>query len=262
MVYDDIMKKKILFSFILVFIIVLSAFAGCIYDEEKTQCILLNNEKEFSLLTDAINASKDGDELLLCKGSYYGGVNVNTSITIRGNNPEDTIIYPSKNRNTVIMINAKDCNINSLTITIDNTSDSSRFIKGIELNENSCNISNMIIRNCTYGIYCKEEAEENTIWNNFLVGNQNGMEFYESHNNIIEKNTIKKNSQFGILFFEKSESNIVQKNKFVENKEAIRLKGFDVSENRITNNVFTKNEENIHECCGTHDNIIFDNDIE
>ena len=253
------MMKKMLIAIILIFIIMLSAFAGCINEDEKTQCILLNKNKEFSSLKDAINASKDGDELFLYKGVYYGGVIVNTSVTIKGKNPDDTIIYPSKNSNTVIMINAEGCNISSLTITIDNNSDISRFIKGVEVNDDSCNISDMIIRNCTYGIYCKEGSKQHLIWNNLLVGNQNGIEFYESNDNNIEKNTIKKNSQFGILFFEKSESNLVKNNLFIENNEAIRLKGFDVSENRITENIFTNNEEHIHECCGTHDNIIFNN---
>jgi parallel beta-helix repeat protein len=230
-------------------------------ENEKTQCILLNNTIEFTSLDEALESAEAGDELILCKGSYVGGIYINTSITLKGNNPKDVILYPSKNESFVLMINAKNCHIKSFTISNNKPEDSSRFIKGIEVNNDNCNISKMIIDKCTYGIYCKEESSNHIITQNQISNNENGIECYHSSNNHILNNTFTDNSQFGLLLFEYSISNTIEGNVFNNNNEGIRLKGFDVKDNIIRNNQFSNNEEAIHECCGAQDNIIVNNEI-
>ena len=246
---------------IIICILLLTPFSGCITNNEKTQCILLNNNVEFSSLKEALESAKDGDELFLCKGSYVGGVYINTSISLKGNSPEDAMIYPSENESFILMINAKNCCLESFTISNKNPQDSSRFIKGIEVNNDNCNISNMIIDKCTYGIYCKEESKNHLITQNDISYNKNGIECYHSNNNHIKNNTFNNNSQFGLLLFEYSISNAVEGNVFNNNNEGIRLKGFDVTNNIIRNNQFSNNEEAIHECCGAQNNIIVNNEI-
>lgn len=249
-------------SIIFFIFIILNLFSGCIENTEKTQCVILNGEQEFTSLRDAVAASTNGDELILCKGSYYGGVYINSSLTIKGVDTQKVTLYASKDRNMILLINAKDCQIESLTLTIENKSDFSRFIKGIEVKEDNCSISNVVIHNCTYGIYCKEQSEKNSIRNNLLANNQNGIELFDSNYNTIKENIIKNNSQFGILLFERAISNEIKDNSFLGNNEGIRLKGDDVQNNRITSNFFENNQEAIHECCGARNNLISNNEIE
>ena len=260
MILDSI-ATKLCIPAILTCIILISSFSGCVTEDEKIQCILLNNDIEFTSLQEALETAKDGDELFLCKGTYVGGVYFNTSVTIIGKSPEDVIVYPSENESFVFMINAKNCHFESFRISNMNPEDSSRFIKGIEINNDNCNISNMIIDTCTYGIYCKEESSNHLIIQNEISKNKNGIECYHSSHNLIKNNTFSDNSQFGLLLFEYSISNTVEGNIFNNNNEGIRLKGFDVTDNLIRNNQFSNNAEAIHECCGAQNNIIINNDM-
>ncbi len=257
----NLIDTKFCIPGILTCIILISSLSGCVTENEKTQCILLNNDTEFTSLQEALETAKDGDELFLCKGTYVGGVYLNTSVTIMGKNPEDVLVHPSENDSFVFMINAKNCHIESFRISNINPEDSSRFIKGIEVNNDNCSISKMIINKCTYGIYCKEESERHIITQNDISNNQNGMECYHSNHNHIKNNTFSDNSQFGLLLFEYSISNTIEGNIFSNNNEGVRLKGFDVMDNIIRNNQFSNNVEAIHECCGAQNNIIISNEI-
>ena len=257
----DLLMKKICILGIFICILLMVSFSGCITTNEKTQIILLNSKIEFSSLKEALQSVKEGDELFFYKGSYVGGEYINTSISLKGINPKNVIIYPSEEQNFILMVNAKNCRIESFTISNKNPEDSSRFIKGIEVNNDNCNISKMIINKCTYGIYCKEESSNHLITQNDISNNKNGIECYHSSNNKIKYNTFTDNSEFGLLLFEYSISNTVENNIFNNNNEGIRLKGFDVTDNIIRNNQFSNNEEAIHECCGAQNNIIVNNEI-
>ncbi len=258
----DSKMSKISIASIIIGIILLASLSGCITENEKTQCVLLNNETEFNSLKQALQSVEDGDEIFLYKGSYVGGVYINASITVNGKSPDDVLIYPSENESFILLVNAKHCYIKSCTISNKNSQDSSRFIKGIEVNNDNCTISNMNINKCTYGIYCKEESKKHFITQNDISNNQNGIECYHSNHNLINNNDIRENSQFGLLLFEYSKSNTIEDNFFNNNKEGIRLKGFDVTNNIIRNNQFSNNNEAIHECCGAKDNTFINNEID
>jgi parallel beta-helix repeat protein len=119
----------------------------------------------------------------------------------------------------------------------------------------SCNnsfIENVIEGNFRYGLGLWYGSNDNKIYNNFIIGNnEDGIITYESHNNQIIFNSIRENNQSGLELTD-SDSNIASGNNFSLNKnDGIKI-SFSSTNNVIHHNNFINNS--LHNAYGSSSN--------
>jgi parallel beta-helix repeat protein len=121
----------------------------------------------YSTIQDAINASSDEDTIFVYKGTYNETLEVNKSISLIGQNKENTIIS-GKHKMDVIAIKASNVSISGFTIQ-------DGLLSGIWIEVSSnCNIFQNNINNNGFGIFARllsnSSIFNNTISNNFDTG--------------------------------------------------------------------------------------------
>jgi len=209
----------------------------------------------FSKIQDAINASSDGDTVFVYNGTYYENIVVNKSITLQGQDDENTVINATIEEDTII-INADNVQISKFNIT-NNFGKCSIYINGNNslINENLCensitlySSSNSFIKNNTIksgGISLflsnNNEIIYNIIYQYFWHSN-----IWGSSDNIIKYNIFDcLNIGTGIFLgtdLYETKNNIISYN-LIKNCDT----GIDIysGKNEITNNDFNSNDKNI-----------------
>jgi parallel beta-helix repeat protein len=291
----EVKRHKVTLSVMLMLIIAI--FSGCLdepKDEQISNIIYVDSlgGKDFTSIQMAINNASEGDTIMVSPGNYSENLHIHKSIILKGS--ENVNIYASKlpgDRDTIVYISADNCtfegfNLENIEIWEDkiaihiNSSGSrivgnkiSEFEYGIYL-ENSANkevvysniyISSNEINNCTSGIYFYANAKENTIENNDIIDNFEGIHFKYCVNNTIKNNYIHSSSQYGMIIERSSDGNKVSRNIVTECITGIRFKG--VNYNEFFLNRFERNEKALYACCGAGSNTIYkntliDNDIQ
>jgi len=207
---------------------------------------------DFQSIQEAINNVANGAMILVKKGVYYGGIVINKSITLLGEERDFTII-DSNGSSDVITVLSNSCTICSFTIRNGGTSYPANC--GIKL----CNVDNNIIFNNTitgnfvgiklgdkqrgskaniikynnitgnrYGIFL-DHASLNEIYGNLISKNLwNGIELAWSNNNKIYNNTICCNKAYGleIPIATPSIKNIIYHNNFINNTLSTSTSGY------------------------------------
>jgi parallel beta-helix repeat protein len=252
------MQKKIILLLVLLFLgVVLS---GCV-EERPLQYIIVSTEGKgtYQSIQEAIDNATAGDTIIVHSGIYYEHIILNKSIVLKGDGKDTTVInYNSSKSGSIILIEADNCSIQGFSII--NTYNGSvpiGFIIGIKITSNKNLILNNTISHTSYGIKAASKTQDNTISQNFIRNNKNGIEIWHSSRNDILHNNISNNSQFGILIGYESPQNEVRYNTLFNNTEPIRIK--DSEHNVVTNNILIKNTREIIECCGARYNKISNN---
>lgn len=281
--------KKQIFTLIVILILLLVSFSGCLdepVEKQKARTIYVDvsGGADFKSIQKAINNATDGETILVSEGNYFESLNINKSIKLKGS--KDTIIYSintTENQNSVIFLSAENCTIERFTLRnsdlssdligifinssgnniVDNTI--SKFEYGIylraEVNNGhifkNINISKNKVYNCTYGIYLRANAKDNMIYENEIIDNLEGINLYYCINNSVIGNYVHSNTVYGIYVQISSDGNIISKNVCTENRYGIRFKG--VSYNEIFLNRVERNELGIYSCCGSSFNTVYKN---
>jgi parallel beta-helix repeat protein len=112
---------------------------------------------KYPSIQEAINNASEGDTIFVSSGKYYEHVVVNKTVSLVGENRENTLI---NGNGTQIILNTVKLSVNVMDFTIQNGTE------GIHLTDyaNSCIIKNCKIVNNSLGIFAKSD-------NNLLVGN-------------------------------------------------------------------------------------------
>jgi parallel beta-helix repeat protein len=207
---------------------------------------------DFQSIQEAINNVTNGTVILVKTGVYYGGIVINKSITLLGEEKDSTII-DSNGSSDVITVLSNSSTICGFTIRNGGTSYPANC--GIKL----CNVDNNIICNNTitgnfvgiklgdkqrgskaniikynnitgnrYGIFL-DHASLNEIYGNLISKNLwNGIELAWSNNNKIYNNTICCNKAYGleIPIATPSINNILYHNNFINNTLSTSTSGY------------------------------------
>lgn len=195
---------------------------------------------DFVKIQDAINASKNGDTIRVYEGIYHENIVVNTSINLRGNGTNNTIIRgnPTK-KEDVILITAPFCTLSGFGIT---KSYIGGFYGGLTIVTSNNRISNISSYENDYGIILWRN-HNNTISNTECIGNYrsglhlskvkyctfinitgsyqkfgSGLELHNSSHNTIIENSYSKNQNDGVSIFN-SPNNLFMDNTLTSNNQ-------------------------------------------
>jgi parallel beta-helix repeat protein len=268
------MNTKIIASLILI-ITLLSTISGCIQQKETSKdnnnhhLIPINENStiyvgithaDYSTIQEAIDAAVNGTTIIIENGSYNELIVINKTITLMGEDKNTTIINFNPNfkisQVPLITINANNCSIENLQITLSNIS---VIAQGISINSKYTTIKNNIIIKVTDGIELSAYSESNTIINNEIKNNLIGIMAISSNNNNISDNIFSSNTQYNIYLSTDSDYNRVSFNIMNNSDYGIRIKGSKF--NTVYKNCIENNQIGIYCCCGAQDNHFYNNTL-
>ena len=247
-------------------ITLLSTISGCIQQEETSEDNNNNNtlyvgitHSDYRTIQEAIDAAENGAKIIIKNGSYNELIVINKTITLIGEDKNTTIINFNPNYKIsqvpIININADNCSIENLNITLSNNS---VIAQGISINSKNNTIKNNIITKVANGIELFAYSESNTIINNEIKNNLIGIIASGSINNNISNN-IFSNTEYNIYLSIDSDKNKVSFNTMNNSDYGIRIKGSQ--NNKVYKNCIKNNEIGIYCCCGAKSNHFYNNTL-
>ncbi len=194
---------------------------------------------DYPTIQEAINNANPGDTIFVRKRTYYENIVINKSITLVGEDRENTIIDGNSVGN-VVSIKTSNVKINGFTIR--NSDPSTGCGIFIERFGNSA-ISNNNIRNNGVGIQIMLSSN-NRIYENIISMNYIGVQPIFSSGNAIYKNAIESNT-FGIDIYSYSTSNFFYENIIKNNNWGISIAYYS-NNNTFYHNNFINNMHNVY----------------
>ena len=252
-------KKKLLKNLIFLFsnLLLISSFVFSFQVTTGSKTLVV--PIDYFTINEAIQNSSPGDTIFVKAGVYYENLVVDKSLNLIGENPSNTIIIGKGNvergEQTVVTLAAEQIEITNFTIKSQNYSKSSLHATGISVEADNSKITNNIICNTYYGIFCSVQSNI-TISKNQIISNlKDGIRFVGGSLNTISENNITDNAKGGIAI--EGYSNIISKNNITNNNRGI---GIGSSYSLVYgNNIKSNNEFNFF-FSGSH-NIVCSNII-
>jgi len=249
---------------------------------ENSTLYVGSTHADYSTIQEAIDAAINGARIIVKNGSYNELILINKTIALIGEDKNTTILnfspdYDIRNQVPLITINADNCSIENLQITLSNKS---RFQyveiqsggccgepdvvrrqlyipQGISINSKYNIIKNTIITSVLDGIELLAHSASNTIIHNEIKNNQIGIETLDSIHNNISHNILSNNQQYNIYLTTDSDANKVSFNIIDTSTYGIRIKGSQ--HNNVYKNCIKNNEIGIYCCCDAKSNYIYSN---
>ncbi|UCD13479.1 MAG: right-handed parallel beta-helix repeat-containing protein [Thermoplasmatales archaeon] len=198
----------------------------------------------YSKIQDAIDNASDGDKVFVYNESspYYEYLEVDKSIYLTGEDKKTTIIDGGGNY-SVITITIDGVIINGFTIQNSGDNGLPEFDSGVKLCSDNNIISDVIISYCHFGICLNTSSSNNTILENNIYSNYDGIGvYYYANKNIISGNTIHSNIRDGIWIVTYDNSdNVVMNNNITKNNFGIYMT--NSLNNTIINNNIAQNDD-------------------
>jgi len=198
-------KMKALFITFLVIIgsISFSFVAPKTSGEGNILYVAADGTADYTSIQDAINAASNGDTIFVFSSTYYENIVINKSISLIGEDRNNTIIDGS-GVGDVVNITAEWVNISGFTIR--NSGGGS--YAGIEIYSSFNVIYNCNISNNNAGIYVYNSTNNSIHDCNVYLNNWDGISLYNSSNNIIYNCSVSDN-QNGINVINSSNNNTI-----------------------------------------------------
>jgi parallel beta-helix repeat protein len=206
-----------------------------------------DGDKDYTSIKDAINNASKGDTIFVFNGYYEGYFSINKSLTLQGENKNNTIIDGSNyfpNSTSLIKITADNVTLKGFNIQnskrdigmiIDDSSPPFSYYDygiGIEIISDYNKISDNIIQKSEGYAILLNKSKYTTITNNKITNNKEvSIYLKNSSKNQIYINNIT-NNQRGIIFHIKSTENIIYLNNFINNSY---YQAYDESNNSFYN---------------------------
>ena len=206
-------------------------FKGIRISQSDSNLILQNNinNSEYAGLSLYYNSNNNLSGNLLFNCGYF--ISSEDSFIDTNNKINDKKLYYYKNEINLTPFNFS----NAGQVILTNCNDS--LISDIDVSYGGHGISlyrsnNNTVKNCNssfnnqYGIFLDLYSDNNTIAENDISNNQDGI-FLRSDNNTIKENDIISNNVYGILIDNSGNNNTFYFNKFIENGEHVEDRGYD-----------------------------------
>lgn len=163
---------------------------------------------DYLTIQEAINAASDGDTVFARNGTYYENVVVNKSISLLGENRENTVIA-SGGVGTVIQVDSDNVTIGGFEIR---NCSMTWGDWGITLNYSSKSVINGNIVKAVYAI-CVEGGSNNIIKDNNVVGYDgscvfHGLQLINSSSNIVSNNNLSSDCHSALTMYNSSNNSI------------------------------------------------------
>ncbi len=199
----------------------------------------------------AVDRAKEGNEIIVCPGTYRENIEVDKSVSIRSyKGVSDTIIEAKNSTDNVISITANKVNISGFTIR---NSDAD----GIFLNDaDDCNLSGNNMYSTRNGIFLLSSTNNTISHNTANCNNNSGISLEDSNDNLISNN-IANSKQYNGIELNLSNNNIIIENKASNNTQAA-IGLLNSSKNTIRGNMANSSYYGIG-LQSSNDNIIIDN---
>ena len=230
-------------GFILIFILFTVFLMFFSSAEGKTIVVDKNGDGDYTSIQPAIDVAVNGDTISVKSGTYYENPEIiNKTISLIGENKDNTIIDGSQNGHVVTLSNANSTMITGFTIRNAGgtgndciiVSDSYNVSINNNVVKNSADSDGISMIRCHYVYISGNTVESNINGNGLLVaystnniiqgntfqGNQKGVFLqYYSSDNLVSDNTFEGNSLYGVQIWAASNNNLLFRNQFLNNGE-------------------------------------------
>lgn len=223
------LKKSILIiSVLLVFSIVLSSLPEISVVKAEARTLVVPDD--YLTIGDAVGDASEGDTIFVKKGIYNENLLIEKSISLVGEDAENTIIEGNHAR-PVIVVRHDDVTIASFTVRNGVAGGQStiyyRALVAIHLlHANNCNISGNSLLNSGIGVWLYG-ASQNSIAGNSISSNNYGIRVESSDNNVIADNVVTNN--LGGIRLISSANNKLRDNLMVDNRRSFSVSGDELS---------------------------------
>ncbi len=198
---------------------------------------------DYSSIGLAVNASKEGDTILVNEGVYYESVTVDKTLTIRGENRETTIV-DGNNLGPTFLIRAKYVRLTGFTVrnVLDGPavgSSRGRYAGMHLLHAYGCIVSENTVTHCGKGVWVYG-GSGNTIANNSLLENNYGVLATASTDSFVVGNSAA--NGWGGIWLENCQRFQLRNNLIDNNARSFTVSGSEIS--YFLNDVDTSNAVN------------------
>jgi parallel beta-helix repeat protein len=224
--------KKLSTVAVIILLFSLSAIPSNGFIVEKKPFIVFNSR---SYIQDLINNASDGDTIYIPSGIYYENIIINKSISLVGEDKNNTII--DGGGSGVIIINFDEVTVSDFTIQ--NSGNDSWNEAGIKIYSNHTIIIDNIISNNGDGIHL-DSSISNIITDNIILNNRNSIYLEDSSNTNINGNNAL-NNLYGIYLESSSNNNIINGNNALNNFCGISISSSSnniIMGNNVSNNTY------------------------
>jgi parallel beta-helix repeat protein len=258
-------------------LITITMFSGC-NQQQQLPVRIQGSSERFETITDALQASTDGDVIFCNQGVFEESILINTSITLIGADQNKTVINAGWTGDG-ITIQSDMVTISNLTIIQAGNFTYPEVDAGIDVQGDLVTIEHVTITGSNYGVYLYRKNNI-TIHNCHMYDNtQRGIYMNTADriqitdcvvdnttfgiywngviNSLIENCQIRNHDEAGVYLGAESTNDTVSRNTINENNFGVHLKGS--TKNNLTENLFLSNTRGLYLCCGGKDNLIYTN---
>jgi len=199
------------------------------------------SEHKWDTIQEGVDDAADGDTVIVYAGEYVENVDVDKSITLRGDGADVVTVRAASAEDHVFEVTADWVNISGFTVT----GATGGYKAGIQLGgADHCSISDNNASGNSIGIYLYgSSSNNNTLTGNNASGNgYRGIYLLYSSNNTLTGNTASGNS-IGIYLYDSSSNNITNNN-VSNNHYGVYL--WYSSNNTLANNTMSGNTYNFY----------------
>jgi len=204
-------------------------------------------------IQEGLSDANNGDTIYVYNGTYYGVVNIAKSVTLQGEDTNDTIIHGEWLVDKVVYVTADNVTVGGFTVT--GTVASGAY--GIYVSSaNYCNISNNIVSDGDYSIYLAN-SDYSIVSGNTASDRDYGVYLSSCDDCLVDGNIVNSNDNYGIRLSYSSNNNITN-NKASDNNYGIYLYSSS-NYNTLTNNIASSNDHYGIRLSSSSNNIIINN---
>jgi parallel beta-helix repeat protein len=182
------MSKQVLPLVMLTLMLVMGLFPSLCIQHVRTETATIIVPDDYPTIQEAINAANEADTVFVRNGTYYENVVVNKTLSLIGEEKEDTIIDNQGIGSYIIDVQANNVMIKGFTVRNAHYSGQCIWVNAYV----NCTVSNNIVAPNTYGDGIRIHHSSDNIIEDNLVTNSSAtaIGFDWAHNNTIHNNTV------------------------------------------------------------------------